>query len=128
MNKKKHFLPGVMSAAAASGSGKTTLTCGLLCLLKRKGYEVRSFKCGPDYIDPMFHTKILGTPSKNLDTFFAAPPLARRLFWDSARLGDLSVVEGVMGFYDGLGGTLFQASSYDVSRVLQSPVILVVNG
>ena len=128
MNKKKHILPRVMIAAAASGSGKTTLTCGLLCLLKRKGYEVRSFKCGPDYIDPMFHTKILGTPSKNLDTFFAAPPLARRLFWDSARLGDLSVVEGVMGFYDGLGGTLFQASSYDVSQVLQTPVILVVNG
>lgn len=127
METKRMSLPRMMIAAAASGSGKTALTCGILRLLKRKGYALQSFKCGPDYIDPMFHTDMLDTPSKNIDTFFAEPSLARRLFAESARKADLSVVEGVMGFYDGLGGTELAASSYEVSQVLETPVVLVIN-
>ena len=63
-------LSRVMIAAPKSGSGKTTLTCALLQILKEEGRKVVSYKCGPDYIDPLFHQKILGIPSKNLDTFF----------------------------------------------------------
>ena len=62
--------PAFMIAAPGSGSGKTMITCGLLALLKKKGFKPRAFKCGPDYIDPMFHKNVLGVPSRNLDTFF----------------------------------------------------------
>ena len=64
-------IPRVMIAAPGSGSGKTMITCGLLELLRCEGHPV-SFKCGPDYIDPMFHRFVLGIPSRNLDTFFTA--------------------------------------------------------
>ena len=63
--------PRILIAAAKSGSGKTTLTCALLEALKSRGLSVRAFKCGPDYIDPMFHQKVIGVPSRNLDTFFS---------------------------------------------------------
>ena len=63
-------LKRIMLAAPKSGSGKTTITCALLELLKKKGEQVVSYKCGPDYIDPMFHEEVLHIPSKNLDTFF----------------------------------------------------------
>ena len=76
MNKSPRF----MIAAPSSGSGKTMLTCGLMRLLQKKGYEVQGFKCGPDYIDPMFHTRVLGIPSVNLDSFFAEDEVLRYLF------------------------------------------------
>ena len=63
-------IPRMMIAAASSGSGKTMITCGILQALKKREYEVVSFKCGPDYIDPMFHAKVIGTRARNLDTFF----------------------------------------------------------
>ena len=63
-------IPRLLIAAASSGSGKTTITCGLLECLKRRGLQPVSFKCGPDYIDPMFHQTVLGIPSRNLDLFF----------------------------------------------------------
>lgn len=95
--------PRFMLAAPSSGSGKTMITCGILQILKNRGYRVSSFKCGPDYIDPMFHTKVLGTISRNLDTFFTGEEMTRCLFAKTARQTDLSVIEGVMGYYDGLG-------------------------
>ena len=63
-------LPRIMLAAPASGSGKTLITCGILKALVNRGYKTASFKCGPDYIDPMFHGRVIGTKSRNLDTFF----------------------------------------------------------
>ena len=63
-------IPRFMLAAPNSGSGKTLITCGLLQALKNRGLQPASFKCGPDYIDPLFHTKVLGVPSRNLDTYF----------------------------------------------------------
>ena len=120
--------PRLVIAAPSSGSGKTLVTCGLLSALKKAGRRAAAFKCGPDYIDPMFHETVLGTPSKNLDTFFAGEELTRQLFLEDAALADLSVVEGVMGLYDGLGGVTTQASTWDVARTLEAPVILVVDG
>lgn len=116
-----------MIAAPKSGSGKTMITCALLQLLKDNGKNVSSYKCGPDYIDPMFHKKVLGVPSKNLDTFFTDEKTTVQLFLDERADGDFAVLEGVMGLYDGLGGIYEQGSSYHLAKVTQTPIILVVD-
>ncbi|WP_456056145.1 cobyrinate a,c-diamide synthase [Agathobacter sp.] len=116
-----------MIAAPKSGSGKTMITCALLQLLKDSGKNVSSYKCGPDYIDPMFHKKVLGVPSKNLDTFFTDEKTTVQLFLDKKADGDFAVLEGVMGLYDGLGGIYEQGSSYHLAKVTQTPIILVVD-
>ena len=90
-----------MLAAGSSGSGKTTITCGLLQAFKNRGLKAVSFKCGPDYIDPLFHKTVLGIPSKNLDTFFAPPGIVQELMAETAAYADIAVTEGVMGYYDG---------------------------
>ena len=87
----------VMLAAPKSGSGKTVVTCALLGALKNSGRQPVSFKCGPDYIDPMFHETIIGVPSRNLDTFFTGAQKTRELFLDSEEKGDIAILEGVMG-------------------------------
>ncbi len=120
-------LPRVMIAAPASSSGKTLVTCGVLQALVNRGLRVASFKCGPDYIDPMFHSRVIGTRSKNLDTFFVRDDTLRYLFGRTAETCDVSVVEGVMGFYDGMTALGTEASSHDVSRKLNIPVILLLN-
>ena len=119
-------LPRIMLAAPASGSGKTLITCGILQALVNRGYRVASFKCGPDYIDPMFHSRVIGTRSGNLDTFFTDYATTRYLFGEAASEADLSVIEGVMGYYDGMALDSERGSSYDVARTLKAPVILVV--
>lgn len=116
-----------MIAAPKSGSGKTMITCALLQLLKASGKNVLSYKCGPDYIDPMFHKKVLGVPSKNLDTFFTDEKTTVQLFLDERADDDFAVLEGVMGLYDGLGGIYEQGSSYHLAKVTQTPIILVVD-
>lgn len=116
-----------MIAAPKSGSGKTMITCALLQLLKDSGKNVLSYKCGPDYIDPMFHKKVLGVPSKNLDTFFTDEKTTVQLFLEERADGDFAVLEGVMGLYDGLGGIYEQGSSYHLAKVTQTPIILVVD-
>ena len=120
-------LPRIMLAAPASGSGKTLVTCGILQALVNRGLRVASFKCGPDYIDPMFHSRVIGARSGNLDTFFTDGETTRYLFGRVASEADISVIEGVMGYFDGLGGISEQASSSDVARTLDAPVVLVVN-
>lgn len=119
-------LPRIMLAAPASGSGKTLITCGILQALKNRGIKPASFKCGPDYIDPMFHGKVLGIPSGNLDTYFTDEKMTRYLFGREAKKAEISVLEGVMGYYDGLAGISTKASAYDVAGVTDTPVILVV--
>lgn len=117
----------VMIAAPASGSGKTIITCALLRTLKDQGWNVASYKCGPDYIDPMFHEKILNVPTKNLDTFFTDEEQTRKLFLDSAANMDVAVFEGVMGLYDGVGGVRKEGSSYHLAEVTKTPIVLVVD-
>jgi cobyrinic acid a,c-diamide synthase len=115
-----------MLAAPASGSGKTVLTCALLGALKKRGYDPCAFKCGPDYIDPMFHRAVLGVDGCNLDLFLSHQETVRALY-DRYRVGHgAAVVEGAMGFYDGLGGTSDQASAWHVAHTLDLPVLLVV--
>lgn len=116
----------IMIAAPKSGSGKTTITCALLKCFMDRGVSISAFKTGPDYIDPMFHKKIFGINSKNLDLFFTDEETTKELFMldnDS----ELSVIEGVMGLYDGLGGVNIEASSYHLARTLKTPIILVVD-
>lgn len=120
-------IPRILLAAGASGSGKTLITCGLLQALVGRGLKTASFKCGPDYIDPMFHSRVIGTRSRNLDTFFTSENITRGIFQKNAVGCDISVMEGVMGFYDGVGGTTTRASAYDLARVTDTPVILIVN-
>ncbi len=117
-----------MLAAPRSGSGKTTLTCAVLRALVNRKKKPAAFKCGPDYIDPMFHRHVLGIPAGNLDTFFTEDKVTKFLFGKKAREADLSVIEGVMGFYDGMGLTSEKASSYELAKVLETPVVLVVDG
>lgn len=120
-------IPRILIAAGASGSGKTLITCGILQALCDRGKKVSSFKCGPDYIDPMFHTKVIGTKSRNLDTFFTDEKTTRYLLEQNAKDTDISVIEGVMGYYDGLGGIDTKASAYDVSKATKTPVIFIIN-
>ena len=119
--------PRFVLAAPASGSGKTMITCGLLQALRQRGLRVSSFKCGPDYIDPMFHEKVLGTKSANLDLFFADPETMKRLFLRDGEGTDVSVVEGVMGYYDGLSAASDEASTYEVAKTLAAPTVLIIN-
>lgn len=113
-----------MVSAMASGGGKTVLTCGLMAAVQRRGLAVSGFKCGPDYIDPMFHTQVLGVASRNLDLFLQGEGGVRRSYAAAGR-ADLALVEGAMGFYDGLGGT-DRASAYAVAKLLRLPVVLVI--
>jgi cobyrinic acid a,c-diamide synthase len=117
----------VMIAAPKSGSGKTGITCALLKSLKNKGIKTVSFKCGPDYIDPMYHRNALGIPSYNLDTFFTDEKTTRSLFARNASGFDFAVFEGVMGLFDGVGGVKSEGSSYNLAEVTKTPIILVID-
>ena len=118
---KKAFL----IAAASSGSGKTTLTIGLLRALRNKGYKVQPFKCGPDYIDPLYHRIASGRDSVNLDTWMQSEQNVQKAFQHYSQDADICIVEGVMGLYDGADG--IKGSSAEVAEILGIPVILVIN-
>lgn len=112
-----------MLSAMNSGSGKTVVTCGLLAALKKRRLSVLSFKCGPDYIDPMFHSRVLGVPSRNLDLFLQGEKGVRRTL--SRQSAELALIEGAMGFYDGVKGT-DRASAWDTARAVDIPVVLIL--
>jgi cobyrinic acid a,c-diamide synthase len=116
-----------MIAGTGSGCGKTTITCAVLKALVNRGLEVASFKCGPDYIDPMFHSKIIKAKSRNLDMFLCGEEATKYLFAKNSENTDISVIEGVMGFYDGLSIHNIEFSSCDISNKTNTPVVLVVN-
>lgn len=116
----------LLISAPCSASGKTTLTCALLAALKAKGCAPCAFKCGPDYIDPMFHRAVLGVGSHNLDLFFTKPEALRTFYAQHAAGHGAAVCEGAMGFYDGLGGVTAEASAWHTADVLGLPVLLCV--
>lgn len=119
--------PRVLIAAPSSGSGKTTIVCGLLRALADRGLSVASFKCGPDYIDPMFHRRVIGARTGNIDLFFCDPTTARSLFAERSEGADISIIEGVMGYYDGISAASSEGSSHHVARELAAPAILIVD-
>lgn len=120
-------IPRIMIAGTGSGCGKTTVTCAVLKAIANRERQVSAFKCGPDYIDPMFHEHILGKPSTNLDSYFFSENTLKWLLAKNGTGKGINLIEGVMGFYDGLGIDSSCASSYDISQITNTPVILVVN-
>ncbi|MCR5094616.1 MAG: cobyrinate a,c-diamide synthase [Lachnospiraceae bacterium] len=118
-------IPRVMIAAPASGSGKTLLTCGLLEVLKQRGITPAALKCGPDYIDPMFHRQVLGVESGNLDPFFCDAEALHGILREGQ--GRHLLIEGVMGIYDGMSTESRQGSCYEVGEMTDTPIILVVS-
>lgn len=124
-NVKGDSHSGILIGAATSNSGKTTFTMGLLRALSRRGVSVQPFKCGPDYIDPMYHRQASGRESVNLDTFMSSPDHVRDLYDRYGAETDMRVVEGVMGLYD--GSDKWHGSSAEIAMLLDIPVVLLVN-
>ena len=120
-------VPRLLLSAPGSGSGKTTIVCGLLKALMNRGLRVAAFKSGPDYIDPMFHSRVIGAKSRNLDVFMLGRQVTRYLAAKNSSDADIAVFEGAMGFYDGMGKTS-EASAYDLAVTCKAPVVLIVNG
>lgn len=122
----QHY-PRLLIAAPSSGQGKTTVTLGLLRALSRRGLAVQPFKVGPDYIDPGHHTRAAGRTSRNLDGWLIGSAASQELFQRAATGADISIVEGVMGLFDGLADGSLRASSAEMAGLLALPVILVVD-
>ncbi|MCR5687582.1 MAG: cobyrinate a,c-diamide synthase [Lachnospiraceae bacterium] len=122
---KKRMPKRIMIAAPKSGSGKTTVTTALLYALAKRGFSPGSYKCGPDYIDPLFHETVLGVESRNLDAFFSGGEGMRNILSDCT--GDCAVLEGVMGLYDGMRVSDIKGSSYETASLTDTPIILVVD-
>lgn len=119
---------GFVLAGTHSGAGKTTITAGVLGALKKRGMKVQPFKTGPDYIDPAFHNFVVGTKSRNLDTWMMSEEVVRYLYAKNVAHSDVAVVEGVMGLFDGLNGTEDIGSTAYLAKLLKLPVILIVDG
>ncbi len=117
----------VMIAAPSSNSGKTTVAVGIMLALKNLGYNVQPFKVGPDYIDPGFHTYVTGNKSRNLDTVMGNNDIIKEIFIKNSTGKDISIVEGVMGLFDGKSVNSIKGSSFEISLLLNIPVILVID-
>ncbi len=119
-------IPRIVIAGTHSGCGKTTVASGIMAALTARGLVVQPFKVGPDFIDPSHHTKICGRISRNLDPFMMGEDGCTDTFIRATRGADIAVIEGVMGIYDGVDGSDL-ASTAHVARILQAPVVLVVD-
>ena len=120
-------IPRLVVAAPSSGSGKTTVATGLMAAFVERGVAVSPHKVGPDYIDPGYHALATGRPGRNLDAYLCGPGLVAPLFAHGAAGAELAVVEGVMGMFDGASGEGELASTAHVAKLLQAPVVLVVD-
>ncbi len=117
----------VVVAGTSSGAGKTSVACGLIAALRSRGQVVQGFKVGPDYIDPSYHAMASGRPGRNLDAFLSGPELIAPLFAHGAAGADIAVIEGVMGLFDGASGRGELASTAHVAKLLDAPVLLVID-
>lgn len=126
MKKMKSNIPRIMIASAMSGGGKTTAVCSLLRAMENMGYKTSPFKCGPDYIDPMYHRAACGKVGINLDLFFCSPEKLKTVFAENSKECDIAVIEGAMGYYDGRSMESAELSSYDTAKELGCPVVLIL--
>lgn len=119
--------PRLLIAGTNSGCGKTTIVNNILRAIQKQNIALCGFKCGPDYIDPMFHKAALGIPSYNLDLFFLDEKECKNLLVKHTPSDGIGIIEGVMGFYDGVSGTTDIASSAHLARATDTPSVLVVS-
>ncbi|RKN74148.1 cobyrinate a,c-diamide synthase [Paenibacillus ginsengarvi] len=117
----------IVIAGTGSGAGKTTVTLAIMAALKERGYVVQGFKCGPDYIDPTYHTAVTGRPSRNLDGWMLGPEAVKEIFAKGSDGADISIIEGAMGLYDGKSPLSDEGSAAQISQIVDAEVLLVVN-
>ena len=117
----------IVLAGERSGAGKTTVTLALLTALARRQQRVQSFKVGPDYIDPMFHSRVTGRPCRNLDPLLTSEAYVQQCFAQHVQQCEYALIEGVMGLFDGATGKDDFASTAHIARLLNLPVLLILN-
>jgi cobyrinic acid a,c-diamide synthase len=120
-------IPRLVIAGVASGVGKTTTTIAIARALTARGLRVVLFKCGPDYLDPTYHARAVGTPSQNLDGWMMGRDAVRTTFVHAARGADIALIEGVMGLFDGASPIGDEGSTAEIAKWLEAPVALVVD-
>jgi len=120
-------IPRLIVGGASSGVGKTTVTVGLIAALRARGLKVAAFKCGPDYLDPTYHSRVAETPSQNLDGWMMGRDAVIATFASASRGADIAVVEGMMGLFDGASPTGEEGSTAEVAKWLRAPVLLALD-
>lgn len=120
-------IPRIIIAGTTSGVGKTSITLGILYILKNLGFKIQSFKIGPDFIDPSYHHFVTNSPSYNLDSWLMGKKGLINTFEKYTIGKDIAVIEGVMGLFDGAGGKNNFASTAQIAKILNSPIILVID-
>src|SRR5919108_3276183 len=119
--------PKIVVAGATSGVGKTTITTAIMYALTKNGFHVQPFKIGPDFIDPSYHTIVTGRRSRNLDVWMMGKSGVLKCFNNASQGADVAIIEGVMGLFDGLSGKDDYASTAQIAKMLDAPVILVID-
>src|SRR5437879_3111538 len=120
--------PRLVIAGTHSGVGKTTVTLALLAALKERSRRVQPFKVGPDFIDPGHHAAVTGRLSRNLDGWMLGPAVCRQVFLRAAADADVSIIEGVMGLFDGSSPVSESGSTAELAKLLKAPVLLAIDG
>src|SRR5437867_11427241 len=120
--------PRLVIGGTHSGVGKTTATLALLAAFTARGRRVQAFKVGPDFIDPGHHAAVTGRPSRNLDGWMLGQTVSRNIFMQAAAGADISIIEGMMGLFDGSSPVSEEGSTAEIAKQLQAPVLLVIDG